>query len=136
MVAATTQSVQPGVGYSVGEQDSRPWGTWLVLDVGGGHVVKRITVLPGQRLSLQYHRHRSERWTIVQGVAEVEIDGVTSRHEHGGHVSIPPLAKHRIRNIGPDPMVFIEVQLGQTLNEDDIVRLTDDYGRAGGPSSI
>jgi mannose-6-phosphate isomerase len=124
-----------GIGYSVGDHDERPWGSWSVLDAGNGYIVKRITVAPGQRLSLQYHHHRSERWTVVEGTAEVEIDGVTARHEHGGYVSVPVLAKHRIRNVGDGPMVFIEVQLGQTLDENDIVRLTDDYGRVDGAAS-
>jgi len=60
--------------YEVGDRDSRPWGTWEVLATGDRYTVKRISVLPGHRLSLQYHQHRSEHWTIVEGLAEVEIE--------------------------------------------------------------
>ena len=86
-------------------------------------------VLPGQRLSLQYHHHRAEQWTMVEGSAEVEIDGAVRAVAAGEHVHIPLGATHRIRNVGAEPLVFIEVQVGDVLDEDDIVRLEDDYGR-------
>jgi mannose-6-phosphate isomerase len=119
-----------GVRYAAGERDNRPWGTWEVLATGPEYALKRITVLPGQRLSLQYHNHRSEHWTIVSGEAEVEINGVLLRRIGGEHVHIPLRAAHRIRNTGNQPLVFIEVQVGQHLDELDIIRLDDDYGRA------
>jgi len=118
------------VRYAPGERDQRPWGTWEVLAVGSGYTLKRIEVFAGQRLSLQYHEFRSEHWTIVEGRAEVEIDGRVRRVEAGDHVFIPLRAAHRIRNVGPGRLTFIEVQTGEVLDEDDIVRLVDDYGRA------
>jgi mannose-6-phosphate isomerase-like protein (cupin superfamily) len=118
------------VRYEAGDRDTRPWGTWEVLATGPDYALKRITVLPGQRLSLQYHHHRAEHWTIVSGQAEVEIDGAVVPCGGGEHVYIPLRAAHRIRNIGAEPLVFIEVQVGQHLDELDIVRIEDDYGRA------
>lgn len=115
--------------YAVGERDSRPWGTWEVLATGEGYTLKRIRVLPGQRLSLQYHQHRSEHWTIVQGFAEVELDDVVHRMSAGTHVHIPVGTVHRVRALGSEPLVFLEVQVGKVLDENDIVRISDDYGR-------
>ncbi len=115
--------------YAVGERDSRPWGTWEVLAIGDRYTVKRIKVLPGHRLSLQYHQHRSEHWTIVQGFAEVELDDVVHQMSAGKHVHIPVGALHRVRALGSEPLVFLEVQVGEILDENDIVRISDDYGR-------
>ena len=115
--------------YAVGERDSRPWGTWEVLAIGDRYTVKRIRVLPGQRLSLQYHQHRSEHWTIVQGFAEVELDYVVHQMTPGDHIHIPAGALHRVRALGSEPLVFLEVQVGEVLDENDIVRVSDDYGR-------
>lgn len=119
----------PIVRYSPGERDRRPWGTWEVLATGPQYTLKRIVVMPGHRLSLQYHNHRSEHWTIVAGRAEAEVDGETQRLGPGEHIHIPLRAEHRICNIGDEPMVFIEVQVGVLLDEMDIVRVFDDYGR-------
>lgn len=119
----------PAVRYAVGEQDTRPWGHWEVIATGDAHVVKRITVSPGQRLSLQYHHHRSEHWTVVEGTAEATVDGAVHVLRYGEHVHIAKGAKHRIANPGPDRLVFVEVQVGETLDENDIVRVSDDYGR-------
>jgi mannose-1-phosphate guanylyltransferase/mannose-6-phosphate isomerase len=118
--------------YSVGERDSRPWGTWEVVATGDGHVVKRITVVPGARLSLQRHRHRSEHWVMVTGSAHVTVDERTFPCTTGEHVHIPCGAVHRIANPGTEPLVFIEVQQGALLDEDDIERLEDDFGRIPG----
>jgi mannose-6-phosphate isomerase len=115
--------------YAVGERDSRPWGTWEVLAIGERYTVKRIRVLPGQRLSLQYHHHRSEHWTIVEGFVEVELDAVVHQMSAGTHVHIPVGIVHRVRALGSEPLVFLEVQVGEVLDENDIVRLSDDYGR-------
>jgi mannose-6-phosphate isomerase len=121
------------VRYHVGERDSRPWGTWEVLATGGRYTVKRISVLPGHRLSLQYHRHRSEHWTIVEGLAEVELDSVVHQICPGNHVHIPVGALHRVRALGSKILVFLEVQVGEILDENDIVRMSDDYGRLNNP---
>lgn len=116
-------------GYAVGDADRRPWGTWSVVATGKGHAVKTITVDPGERLSSQYHRHRSEHWVVVCGVAVVEIDDDKRSVGAGEHVYIPRGAVHRITNPGSCPLIFVEVQCGQLLDENDIVRLSDDYGR-------
>jgi mannose-6-phosphate isomerase len=118
--------------YSVGERDTRPWGTWEVVAIGGGHVVKRITVVPGARLSLQRHRHREEHWVMVTGSAHVTIDDRTFPCVTGEHVHVPCGAVHRIANPGAEPLVFIEVQQGALLDENDIERLEDDFGRVAG----
>jgi mannose-1-phosphate guanylyltransferase/mannose-6-phosphate isomerase len=115
--------------YAVGERDTRPWGTWEVVAIGDGHVVKRITVMPGARLSLQRHRHRAEHWVMVTGNAQVTLDERTFPCTSGEHVHIPCGAVHRIANPGAGPLVFIEVQHGGLLDEDDIERLEDDFGR-------
>jgi mannose-6-phosphate isomerase-like protein (cupin superfamily) len=109
--------------------DQRPWGFFEVLGEAGVHKVKRITLHPGQRLSLQSHRYREEHWVVVSGEAVVTLDKREIVLGPGGSVDIPREAPHRIRNPGSDPLVFIEVQLGEYLEEDDIVRLEDDYGR-------
>jgi mannose-6-phosphate isomerase-like protein (cupin superfamily) len=93
------------------------------------HQVKRIVVHPGQRLSLQKHRHRSEHWTIVEGVAEVTIDDQVLTVSPNESVYIPLGAVHRAANPGKTPVTLIEVQCGDYLGEDDIIRFEDDYGR-------
>jgi len=115
--------------YAPGQRDARPWGEWLVIDAGPGYVVKRITVRPGQRLSLQRHRHREEQWIFVAGVAEVTRGSEILRVEAGGTVHIALGETHRVANSGTADVVFIEVQLGAVLSEDDIERLEDAYGR-------
>jgi mannose-6-phosphate isomerase len=106
-----------------------PWGSYAILDEGKGYKVKKIEVKPGHRLSLQRHSHRSEHWTIVQGKASVIVDSDQTVLETGKYVFIPVRSFHRISNIGIDTLVFIEVQNGYYLGEDDIERLHDDYGR-------
>ena len=113
------------------ETDQRPWGSYTVLDDGGTHKVKRIVVLPGKRLSYQRHGRRSEHWFIVQGHALVTLDGVQTEVGAGHAVDIPVGTDHRIENPGTTDVVFVEVQHGEYFGEDDIVRLEDDYGRAG-----
>jgi mannose-6-phosphate isomerase-like protein (cupin superfamily) len=115
--------------YRLGEQDTRPWGSWAVVYVGDGFIVKRVTVDPGQRLSLQFHHHRAEDWSIVTGSGRVELAGRPIDVTVGSHVHIPPLATHRITNIGDKTLIFVEIQRGEILDEADIVRLSDDYGR-------
>ncbi len=117
------------VRYSVGEGAIRPWRSWEVLATGEGYTLKRIVVNPGQRLSLQYHRFRAEHWTVVQGVAEAEINGRLSALTAGESVYVPLGAHHRLRNISDTPLVMIEVQTGTYLDETDIIRIDDDYAR-------
>ncbi|MFN0085976.1 MAG: phosphomannose isomerase type II C-terminal cupin domain [Blastocatellia bacterium] len=109
--------------------DERPWGNFTVLDEGAGYKVKRIVVLPGKRLSYQKHARRGEHWFVVQGTARVTLDGKDLTLTRGDYIDIPMGAAHRIENPGEVEMIFIEVQQGDYLGEDDIVRLQDDYGR-------
>jgi mannose-6-phosphate isomerase len=111
------------------EHDIRPWGEYFVLDDSKSHKVKRIVVKPGGRLSYQYHFHRAEVWTIVQGIARITLDGVIKEYRTGEVAEIPLKAKHRIENPSNIDLVFIEVQWGESFNEDDIVRIEDDYNR-------
>lgn len=133
-VRAITISIQ----YQIGDHDERPWGNWAVLDVGNKFITKRITVNAGARLSLQYHHHREEIWTIVSGSGVASIGGVEQLVSIGDTVSILTEQTHRIFNNATDPLVFIEVQLGEILDENDIVRIEDDFGRPLGmnPASI
>lgn len=111
------------------EHDERPWGSYTVLDGGDGYQVKRIEVKPGSRLSYQKHAQRSEHWMVVRGEALVTLDGRDIALAGGQTVDIPIEAAHRVANSGDGPLIFIEIQRGSYLGEDDIVRLEDDYGR-------
>ena len=108
----------------------RPWGSYEVLsDESASWKVKYLTVSPGSRLSYQSHEHRTEHWTVVQGTAEVLLDGETHVVEVGSCIVVPKGAKHRCTNPGVEDLVFVEVQIGDYFGEDDIVRYEDDYGR-------
>jgi mannose-6-phosphate isomerase len=109
--------------------DRRPWGTFTVLDEGDGFKVKRIEVLPGKRLSYQKHARRAEHWVVVKGTAKVTLDDREVVVEAGQAIDIAVGAAHRVENSGEETLVFIEVQRGGYLGEDDIVRLQDDFGR-------
>lgn len=121
--------VEPTIRYQTGELGERPWGRWRVLQTGQCFCVKRIEVEPGHRLSLQYHNHRFEDWVVVAGVGLVECDKKLIEVKAGDHVRIPLLAQHRIGNTGSELLVIIEVQHGSLLDENDIVRVEDDYAR-------
>ncbi len=110
-------------------KDHRPWGWFESLLVGGRFQVKRITVLPGASLSLQSHFHRSEHWIVVEGTAKVTVDEDIKLLSENQSVYIPVGVKHRIENPGRIPLVFIEVQTGSYIGEDDIVRYEDRYAR-------
>ncbi len=111
-------------------EEHRPWGFFEVLsDHGADHKVKRITVWPGKRLSLQYHARRSEHWVVVSGRALVTVGEEVYDLVPGESVNIPRGAPHRVENPGDEPLVFIEIQMGSYFGEDDIVRLEDDFGR-------
>ena len=107
----------------------RPWGSYEVLDEGPGFQVKRLMVEPKAALSLQKHRHRAEHWVVVRGAARVTVG--SRQYELGENEStyVPPGATHRLENAGESPLEIVEVQTGDYLGEDDIVRLSDDYGR-------
>jgi mannose-6-phosphate isomerase len=110
--------------------DQRPWGSFTVLDEGEAYKVKRIEVFPDKRLSYQKHSKRAEHWMIVAGTAKVTLDGAEIVLSVGQAIDIPVGAAHRIENVGAETLVFIEVQRGAYLGEDDIQRLQDDFGRA------
>lgn len=111
-------------------ENIRPWGRYDILDEGEGFKVKRIIVNPGKRLSYQSHKRRGERWVVARGVARVTLDGRVTEAAVGETVVVPVGAKHRVENPGIEPLVFIEVQIGDYFGEDDIVRYEDDFGRA------
>jgi mannose-6-phosphate isomerase len=111
------------------ERGERPWGTYTVLDESAGYKIKRIEVQPGQRLSLQMHHHRSEHWIVVSGTAKVTC-GETIRIINVNESTFIPIGtNHRLENPGVIPLIIIEVQSGEYLGEDDIVRFQDDYHR-------
>jgi mannose-6-phosphate isomerase len=110
--------------------DRRPWGSFMVLDEADGFKVKRIEVLPGKRLSYQQHAQRAEHWVVVKGIAKVTLDAREIMVAAGEAIDIAIGAAHRVENPGRETLVFIEVQRGSYLGEDDIVRLQDDFGRA------
>lgn len=116
--------------YVVGQKDERPWGTWEVVATGVNYVVKRIVIWPGARLSLQRHRHREEHWVVVDGEGLVTRNAERITMQAGMSVHLPLGAVHRFENTGASDLVFVEVQRGQPLDENDIERLQDDYGRA------
>ena len=108
----------------------RPWGKYDCIDIGERFQVKRITVKPGAKLSVQMHHHRAEHWVIVSGTAKVTIDDNTQLLSENQSVYIPIGAVHALENPGVLPLEMIEVQSGSYLGEDDIVRFEDRYGRA------
>lgn len=111
-------------------QDYRPWGNYRVLEEEKNEFkIKRIVVEPGKKISYQYHKHRSEHWVVVRGVATILIDDIRHEVPAGESVYIKPLQKHRLINNTDKPIEIIEVQLGDYLEEDDIIRLDDDFNR-------
>lgn len=107
----------------------RPWGSYDSIDNGARFQVKRITVKPGEKLSVQMHHHRAEHWIVVSGSANVTIDDNTKLVTENESVYIPIGAVHALENPGKIPLELIEVQSGAYLGEDDIVRFSDRYGR-------
>lgn len=114
------------VGYT---NDDKPWGSYKILDQGEGFQVKRIEVDPGERLSLQAHEHRKEFWIIVQGAFQIQLGEEADTYTSGEMVTIEQMEKHRPKCISDESGIFIEVQQGDYLAEDDIIRYDDDYGR-------
>jgi len=107
----------------------RPWGSYTVLEEGPGYKVKRVTVNPGGRLSLQMHHKRSEHWVVIAGTARVTRGDEVFDLQVGQSTGIPVETPHRLENPGGETLHIIEVQDGPYLGEDDIVRFQDDYGR-------
>ena len=119
-------------GYIEGKQHKlmhRPWGHYLSIEEGSNWQIKKIEVYPGESLSLQMHHHRSEHWIVVQGTARVEIDNQIKIISQNESAYIPLGSKHRLSNPGKMHLILIEVQSGDYLGEDDIIRFEDIYGR-------
>ncbi len=115
--------------YRLHKTVARPWGTYTVLEEAPGFKIKRIEVKPGAALSLQLHHRRSEHWVVVAGVAKVTRGDDTLVVNANGSTYIPVETRHRLENPANEPLVMIEVQCGDYLGEDDIVRFDDNYGR-------
>ncbi len=109
--------------------ESRPWGTFTTLEEGLGYKIKRIEVEPGHRLSLQMHYHRSEHWIVVSGTAKVVCGNSETVLHANESTYVPQCTAHRLENPGVIKLILIEVQNGEYLGEDDIVRFQDDYSR-------
>ncbi|MBT6689784.1 phosphomannose isomerase type II C-terminal cupin domain [archaeon] len=110
----------------------RFWGGYVSIERGGGYQVKRLTLKPGKRISLQKHLHRSEHWVVVSGVAKIVLGGesiVLGKNE-STYVGVGVV--HRLENMGKIDLEIIEVQMGEYLGEDDIERFEDDFGRVDG----
>jgi mannose-1-phosphate guanylyltransferase / mannose-6-phosphate isomerase len=107
----------------------RPWGSYTVLMEGERYKIKKICVSPKEKLSLQMHYHRSEHWVVVSGTAKVTIGDHEKMIHEGESIFVPKSALHRMENPGMVPLEIIEVQVGEYLGEDDIIRLEDVYGR-------
>ena len=117
------------------ERGDRPWGFYEVLVQDEGYKVKRFVVRPGKRLSLQKHLKRAEHWQVVRGEALVTVGSDRDKMisvvlTPGGYIDIPLQAYHRVESVGVEDLVVIEVQMGEYVGEDDIIRIEDDYGRA------
>ncbi|RUR85197.1 mannose-6-phosphate isomerase [Chlorogloeopsis fritschii PCC 6912] len=116
----------------VAATELRPWGSFTVLEEGRGYKIKRIEVKPGHRLSLQMHHHRSEHWIVVSGTARVICGEQEVLLSNNQSTYVPQCTPHRLENPGVIPLVLIEVQNGEYLGEDDIIRFQDDYARTDG----
>lgn len=115
--------------YKINEKDTRPWGTWEVIDVGKKHIVKKITVNPYSSLSLQMHYHRIEHWIMTLGTATITVGDKKEEICAGKIVTIAEETKHRMENLSNETVEFIEVQMGDILDEKDIIRFEDQYHR-------
>jgi mannose-6-phosphate isomerase len=123
-------AVTPTLGINtIAATELRPWGSFTILEEGRGYKIKRIEVKPGHRLSLQMHHHRSEHWIVVSGTAKVTCDGKEEILHSNQSTYVPACTRHRLENPGVINLVLIEVQNGEYLGEDDIVRYEDDYAR-------
>ena len=112
--------------------ETRPWGTYQVIADTENFKVKTISVNPGQRLSYQYHHHRQEHWSVIEGELTIVLDGVEYTKGPGESINIAQGAYHRAWNKSKKLVTFVELQTGTYFGEDDIVRIDDDYGREQG----
>jgi mannose-6-phosphate isomerase-like protein (cupin superfamily) len=115
--------------------EERPWGKFEILAEGPGYKIKRIIIHPGKRFSLQYHKKRAEFWTVVQGKGKVSLGPGSNLSSlivdptSSNIIEVPVSYRHRAENIGEEDFIFIEIQTGEYLEEDDIIRLKDDFNR-------
>ena len=107
----------------------KPWGSYRILEQGKNHLIKNILVKPGGKLSLQSHEHRSEHWVIVGGIGMVTINETVKYLNSNEGVFIPKQVKHRLENNKKEDLIIVEVQYGNILREDDIIRYEDIYNR-------
>jgi len=113
----------------------RPWGSFTELEKGERYKIKRLTVYPNESLSLQLHHHRSEHWVVVKGTAKVYLENVETGEKREVYVHenesiyVPKSWKHRLENPGRINLEVIEIQVGEYLEEDDIIRFQDKYKR-------
>jgi len=107
-----------------------PWGNYKVLHKEPGIQIKRIEIKPGLRFSLQKHLHRSEKWIVISGKGIVTLGKKKFPVKESLFFDVPKGTRHRMRNTGKNPLAFIEVQFGDYLGEDDIIRFEDDFGRS------
>ena len=119
----------------IGKIYHRPWGCYQTLMLADGYQVKMMTINPGGALSLQKHQHRTEHWIVVKGTPIITVDKKASTYDIGARALINKNTLHRAENHTTDPVVIIEVQLGDYLGEDDITRLHDIYKRNNDPNS-
>ncbi|MBR2011909.1 MAG: phosphomannose isomerase type II C-terminal cupin domain [Alphaproteobacteria bacterium] len=115
--------------YHLNETGNRPWGTWKCIAVGDKYIAKVITVNPHQSLSLQMHEYRSEHWTVVKGTPTITVGNNVREYQYGQSVDIPVKTKHRLENLTDNIAEVVEIQMGDILDENDIIRLEDIYNR-------
>ena len=118
--------------YSEGKINNkiyRPWGNFTTIEENRLWKVKKIEINSGARISLQLHKHRSEHWVVVSGIASVEIEEKLIVIKENESIYVPKQCKHRLSNLNEDPLIIIEIQNGSYLGEDDIIRFDDMYGR-------
>ena len=126
---ATVEAQATSSPLAIASREIRPWGSFTTLEEGTGYKIKRIEVNPGHRLSLQMHHHRSEHWIVVSGTAKVTCGDREMILGSNQSTYVPQCTTHRLENPGVINLVLIEVQNGQYLGEDDIIRFSDDYAR-------
>ena len=108
----------------------RPWGNFEIIATGDTYQVKKLTVKPNEKLSLQYHNYRSEKWIVVSGAGKAVISDAELQLSVGDYVQIEAKQIHRLINDSNNPLVIIEIQIGTIIEESDIVRIEDIYGRS------
>lgn len=113
----------------VGEIVVRPWGSYEIIKEREGYKIKILTIFPHQEISMQYHTQRSEYWTVVEGIASVIVDEFVDDVASLESIYVPVGSQHKITNNTDEDLVILEIQQGSYLGEDDIVRISDKYGR-------